>query len=211
MRNLSSLMCFHGDPRNIALLAHWDGFQAIRHTTRSCWVVEVQILNCGKYGALKILPVLFIPLHSVEDVILTRIKEAKTLFLQPLVYELENLFLAGFSVNFAHPPQLISRHLCPNREPVNLRAMLMMITGDHPAQTKIGMFKSSGKNPCRRCLCYSSVENGHYVYGKNMEQIFNPPLRRSSDELYATVRRWKRAPIKWTGKRKNSTGRRYLR
>ena len=70
----------------------------------------------------------------------------------------------------------------------------MMITGDHPAQMKIGMFKSSGKNPCRRCLCYSSVENGHYVYGKNMEQIFNPPLRRSSDELYATVRRWKRAP-----------------
>ena len=90
LRNLSSLMCFEGDPCNIALLAHWDGFQATRHTTRSCRIVEVQILNCRKYGALKILPVLFILL--LTDVILTRIKETKTLFLEHLVDELEISF-----------------------------------------------------------------------------------------------------------------------
>ena len=79
-----------------------------------------------------------------------------------------------------------------NREPVVLRVMFI---GDHPAQTKIGMLKASGKTPCRRCVCYSSLQSGHYVYGNNRQQILDPPHRRSSDELYATVRRWKRAPI----------------
>jgi len=130
----------------------------------------------------------------VEEVFLARIKEAKTLFLQPLVDELEALFLIDFSVNFAHPPQLINRHLCPVRELVVLRVMLMMFTGDHPAQTKIGMLKASRKNPCRRCVCYSSLQSGHYVYGNNRQQILNPPHRRSSDELFATVRQWKQAP-----------------
>ena len=109
--------------------------------------MEIQILNCGKTGSLKILSVLFIPLHLVEDVFLARIKEAKTLFLQPLVDELEALFLTSFSINFAHPPQLINRYLHPNRKPVVLRMMLMMFTRDHPAQTKIGMLKASRKNP----------------------------------------------------------------
>ena len=71
----------------------------------------------------------------------------------------------------------------------------MMFTGDHPAQTKIGMLKSSGKNPCRRCVCYSSLEGGHYVYGNNRQQILNPPRQHSSDELFATMRQWERAPI----------------
>lgn len=157
-------------------------------------MVEVQVLNSGKMGSLNILPVLFIPLHSVEEVFLIRIKEAKTLFLQPLVEELESLFVTGFSANFAYPPQVISRHLCTDRGPVVLRVMLMMVTGDHPAQTKIGMLKASGKAPCRRCVCHSSLLNGHYVYGNNRQQFIEPPPRRSSDELCATVTRWKRAP-----------------
>ena len=140
---------FQGDPCNIALVAHWDDFQATRHMTRRCWVVEVQILNCGRHGSLKILPVLFIPLHSVEEVFLTRINAAKTLFLQPLVNELENLFLTGFNTSFTYPPQVISRHLRLDREPIILRVMLMMFTSDHPTQSsKIEMLKSSRRNPC---------------------------------------------------------------
>jgi len=71
--------------------------------------------------------------------------------------------------------------------------MLMLFTGDHPAQTKIGMLKASGKSPCRRCVCYSTLVGGRYVYRSNRQQLLEPPPRRSSDALYANVRRWKRA------------------
>ncbi|MCO5580896.1 hypothetical protein L7F22_034769 [Adiantum nelumboides] len=37
-----------GDPRNFALLVHWDGFQSSKTTQKNCGVVEVKILNTGK-------------------------------------------------------------------------------------------------------------------------------------------------------------------
>ena len=110
-------------------------------------MVEEQVLNSGKMSSLNILPVLFMPLHSVEEAFLTRIKEAKTLFLEPLIKELESLFVISFSTNFAYPRHVIGRPLCTNSGLVVLRMMLMMVTGDHPAQTKIGMLKASGKAP----------------------------------------------------------------
>jgi hypothetical protein len=187
-------MC-KGVPRNIGLVAHWDGFQLTRHTSRSCWVVEVQILNCGNNGSLNILPVLFIPLYSVDEVYLSRIREEKTLFLQPLVLDLETLFLEGFATTFVYPAQLISRLLSVEmRTPIILRVILMMFTSNRPDQTKIGMLKNSRESPCRRCVYYSSIQNGRYKYGNNRQQFIQGIPRHSSDVLFYTLTKWKHAP-----------------
>ncbi|MCO5591538.1 hypothetical protein L7F22_045524 [Adiantum nelumboides] len=50
-----------GDPRNFALLVHWDGFQSSKTTQKNCGVVEVKILNTGKGSEVRALPVIFIP------------------------------------------------------------------------------------------------------------------------------------------------------
>jgi hypothetical protein len=41
------IVCVHGDPRNFALMAHWDGFQSAHTRQRDCWTLEFFVLNAG--------------------------------------------------------------------------------------------------------------------------------------------------------------------
>lgn len=96
-----------GDPRNFALLAHWDGFQPTRTTYKNCWTLEIKILNGGKASFLAPLPVLFIPLSSTK---LYKQKGTSVMnfFLKPFINEMESLYNEGVQMKFAYNPRLIS-------------------------------------------------------------------------------------------------------
>lgn len=136
-----------GDPRNMALIAHWDGFQTARTTYQNTWTVEIMILNAGRNCSLTPLPVLFIP-SSCKKIVKQKRYELLNYFLEPFIRDLQTLFLEGVLTTYAYPPSLISQWL--SNEQFTLRAMLMMFTGDHPAQCKIGGFKDGGYFACRR-------------------------------------------------------------
>ncbi|KAL3689959.1 hypothetical protein R1sor_016268 [Riccia sorocarpa] len=65
--------------------------------------------------------------------------------------------------------------------------MLVLFTGDHPAQCKFGGFATSGYSGCRRCKMKSricNVPNSRVVvYDSNREQYRHPPARKTVSEL----------------------------
>ncbi|MCO5591018.1 hypothetical protein L7F22_044994 [Adiantum nelumboides] len=71
--------------------------------------------------------------------------------------------------------------------------MVMMVTGDHPAQCKIGMFKNGGSNFCRRDKAQATLKpDGRYVYDENRYQARFPPSHRSFGEMKAALEDAKR-------------------
>lgn len=139
-----------GDPQNIALMAHWDGFQSTTTAHKSTWTVEVQILNARSSVPIPLIPVLFIP--SIDD----DCAEKKALncldaFLEPLIRELEELFVDGVEVEYNYPLDLIDGIGALSERKFQLRAILAIFTGDHPAQCKFGGWNTTGHSACRNC------------------------------------------------------------
>ncbi|MCO5609473.1 hypothetical protein L7F22_063700 [Adiantum nelumboides] len=134
-----------GDPRNFALLVHWDGFQSSKTTQKNCGVVEVKILNTGKGSEVRALPMIFIPFSCKK--IIGSSSKLFHVFLRPLLQELESLFINGIEIHYNYPINSISG-LCnsSSSQTFNARAILMMVTGDHPAQCKIGVSKRVAKH-----------------------------------------------------------------
>jgi hypothetical protein len=165
-----------GDPRNLALAGHWDGFQVSTKKQRGCWVMEIDVLNACTSSSLSLLPVLFIPLGGNPPYIMNRMKANLSAFITPFVKELEALYVYGMQCIFNYPTCRIS-NLLSQSEIVNLRAFFMFMTGDHPAQCKISNLKSLGKAACRRCKMHSELVDGQYVYGQSEVQCMHPPER----------------------------------
>ncbi|MCO5606008.1 hypothetical protein L7F22_060195 [Adiantum nelumboides] len=180
-----------GDPRNVALLLHWDGFQTSRTTQKSCGVVEVLLLNAGPNSSIDVLPVLFIPQSCKNS-----IKNSGDVFstcLTPLVDELEKLFLHGEDVAYEYPVEKIFDSPEGHAKLCKIRAMVMMVTGDQPAQCKIGMFKNGGSNFCRRDKAQATLKpDGRYVYDENRYQARFPPSHRSFGEMKTALEDAKR-------------------
>lgn len=199
----------HGDPRSIALSAHWDGFRISEDTQQSSWVVEVGVLNASTSNPMMLLPVLFIPTRSrtcdttINEALEKQVKKAAIAFLQPFVEELEKVFGDGFKVQYNYPSSCISSQLPhAEEEEDTIRAILMLVIDDHPAQCKLCKLKQSGKSACRRCKMHATLVTQHlvsgerqgkreYVYDQNLQQFDEPPERRISKELFESLCAWK--------------------
>jgi hypothetical protein len=159
------------DPRNIALTAHWDGFTVSKRYNRSRWVLEVSILISETANPIELIPVLFIPttfipkIGSTSTVADKKIKQSMVKLLEPFIKGLHKIYYDGFNVDYPH--SLMVEHFPNIPRDLNIKAMLMLVIGDHPAQCKMGMLKQSGKSACRRCKMKSELRDGCYVYGHN--------------------------------------------
>ncbi|KAL3686430.1 hypothetical protein R1sor_009004 [Riccia sorocarpa] len=178
-----------GDPRNISLLAHWDGFQSASTVFRSTWTVETKILSAGSNSQLPPMPVLFIP-NTKGDT--SSKSEALNACLCPFIAELIDLYVKGVEVEYNYPPELIGEREL--RKTFNLRVILVLFTGDHPAQCKFGGFTTSGYSSCRRCKMVSNLHHGPnarpggvLVYDSNRVQYRHPPERKTVAELRQAV------------------------
>lgn len=94
-------------------------------------------------------------------------------------------------------PSLISEHLSCLPGKVNIRGILMLVTGDHPAQCKIAKLKQSGRSAGRQCKMHAALSNARapsYVCGKNHEQFHIMPQKQTSKEFFASVCNLNRIP-----------------
>ncbi|KAL3697728.1 hypothetical protein R1sor_011804 [Riccia sorocarpa] len=105
------------------------------------------------------MPVLFIPNTKGDP---SNKSEALNACLRPLMAELINLFVNGVDVVYNYPSELIDNRDLPRR--FKLRAMLVLFTGDHPAQCK-----------------------GVVVYDCNRRQYRHPAARKTVTELRQAV------------------------
>lgn len=87
-----------GNPLNLALIGHWDGWQLFGSSLRSCGSVEVSIANMKKEDRNhvdEVYVVGFVPSYAVPN-----IPAALDPFMHPLMNDLCKGFIDGFEVNF---------------------------------------------------------------------------------------------------------------
>ncbi|XP_031549912.1 uncharacterized protein LOC116287378 [Actinia tenebrosa] len=166
-RQVHTSIYTYGDPRNIALIGHWDGWQPFGASGRhSCGAVEVTIANMYKKersSTEEIYVIGFVPSHCLPK------KRPNCLdpFLHPLISEAEELFISGLQVDYS----LGVAGLPPGE--ISLRCLIILWTGDYPGQCEVGKFIKSGIRPCRRdklkgiAVESTSATGVHYYYGDN--------------------------------------------
>ena len=123
-------------------------------------------MNASTSDPIMLLPLLFIPIvHGTRDTTANqdldkKVKRVAIVFLKPFIKELEQLSYKGFKVHYNYPSNKIS-NLIPQTPPEGdtIWAILMLVTRDHPTQSKLCMFKQSGKCACRRCKMHSTLMN----------------------------------------------------
>jgi len=93
----------NGDPCNIALGTHWDGFNVSSKKKQGCWTMEINVLNAGTSSNISLLRILFIPFGGHETYIVEQMKHNIFAFIQPFVEELESLFMQGINCRYNYP------------------------------------------------------------------------------------------------------------
>ena len=192
-------------------MLHWDGFLTAKTSLKSCWAVDLVVLNAGKVEPIGPIPILFIP-SSSEKLIKDADSNLLMFFLEPLIKDLEEIFVKGFPVSYAYPVDAISDKLplISIGEVITLRAMLLLWTGDHPAQCKIGGLKVGGYSCCRRHKVASrwrgipNTKKGLVEYHDNRKQHRYPPIVRTMEDTAVALANWRQLP---EGKEKDLLGR----
>ena len=120
-------------------------------------------------------------------------------FIQPLIIDLEAIYVNGFKVVYNYPMELISDKLpkvCIS-EPIECRAILSIWTGDHPAQTKINGWKLGGYSACRRHKIPSrwrgipNTKKGLVEYHASRQQYRTPPPICRTESIASTLEVWR--------------------
>ncbi|MCO5591271.1 hypothetical protein L7F22_045252 [Adiantum nelumboides] len=186
--------------RHTALQRSWDGDKGVYELTCSECLEDIR---CSKKFQRvptllwEVLLVLFIPESCKKST-----KGSGDVFascLTPLVEELENLFLDGEEVVYEYPVEKIFDNPKGYAKSCKIHVMLMMVTGDHPAQCKIGVFKNGGSEFCRHDKAQATLvkdstkPDGWYVYDGNGYQARFPPPSRTVDKMKAALEDAKRS------------------
>ncbi|MCO5602802.1 hypothetical protein L7F22_056941 [Adiantum nelumboides] len=186
----------------------WDGNdQKVMVAWESCLNEGRKILPRAQYhfvveaGSLVYippgsLPVLFLPLSHKD--LGKKHSDILASFLHPLICDLETSFSEGFDVDYSYPTNAIHTNIQGGL--VRLRTMLMLCTGDHPAQCKLGQLKDGGKSFCRRDKAHIALveeaHGGRYVYDRNSYQGRYPPKKRKVQDMWDAIRASKRCATK---------------
>lgn len=170
----------HGDPRNLAYILHWDGFQPFDGKyNHGSGAIEIQIANMCKENRQKkseIFVVGFVPAYLLPE----RRPISLDPFLSPFLDDIEDGFINGIEVEYK-----LSLPQFPAGQTI-LRHLVLCVTADHVAVCEICKAIFCGKNPCRRCKCGSTldVNSNHYYYGEYRKSAKYPwPKRNLADEI----------------------------
>ena len=152
----------HGDPRNVAYILHWDGFQSFSgKENHDCGALEVQIATMCKDERCKseeVFVVGFVPCYLLPN------KRPLPLdpFLAAFIEEIKTGFIEGIEVNYSLDTPW------EKAGPTKLRHLVLLCTADYPAMCELCKSQFCGKSPCRRCECgykRTSEEATTYYYG----------------------------------------------
>ena len=89
-------------------------------------------------------------------------------FLKPFLEDIADSFINGFAIPISKPRN-IGTFVLP--EEIIVRMVLILMTGDHPAQCETGKFLNQDKAGCRRCHVIGKLSenpgNNRVYYGDN--------------------------------------------
>jgi len=169
-----------GDPRNIALMGHWDGWYPFHSkSSHSCGAIDVSVVNMSKAdrcSTSEVYIVGFVPCYQVPN----KRPCALDPFLEPLVGDLEDSFMKGTKVHYER-----GFGGCTCGEAI-VRCMLLLWTGDLPAPCEVGKFINCGILPCRRhSLRGTNIAGGstYYIGGNRYRARFPVPPRNLEDDV----------------------------
>ena len=138
-----------GDPRNQALIIHEDVWKCFSTAQSSMAAITITHACTNKLDSSSVNYSHVYSFISTDQ--LPRDAPHKyDAFFEPLIDELEYLFIEGEQVFFSKTiPELNSDDSCPT-----LRAIQLLITADSKAHHEIGLTSAGGHKGCRRCqLC----------------------------------------------------------
>lgn len=98
-------------------------------------------------------------------------------FLQPLITEIEDLYLYGVEVYFKSAVPGFS----PADDLAILRAVPLLVTADLRAHSEMGLTSAGGRMGCRRCEVVGEYvpSSNHYYYGNFLQRYYNRTEQRT--------------------------------
>lgn len=147
----------------------------------------MKILNASSSAKLPDMPILFIP--NTKEGVTQKVDLLETC-IEPFVQECQLLFVDGIEVDYCYSVDMIEGAQNLEKK-FTMRVMLVLFSGDHPAQCKFGGFTNGGKSGCRRCRPLTQWKatpgvgvGGMLVYGENRRQQRFPIARKTAEELH---------------------------
>ena len=103
--------------------------------------------------------------------------------MKPFLEEIKDIFINGLTISISNP-RVIRNISLP--ETMVIRVVLVLITGNHPAQCETGKFLNQGKAGCRRChftwIHSQNPDNHRMYYGNNRYHVRYPFAKRKLTE-----------------------------
>ena len=126
-----------GNPFNLGLIGHWDGWQPFGTVTRGSGAIEVHLANLPKeirssvdeVYVIGFVPVCLLPHQNLDP------------FFKPFLEEIKDIFINGLTIPVSNP-RVIGNITLP--ETMVIREVLVLMTGDHPTQCETGKFLNQG-------------------------------------------------------------------
>ena len=160
-----------GDPRNQAILIHEDGWAphstSSRHSIAAITITKGCMSKLDRCANKSAQVYSFVPVDQLPRECPHKLDG----FLQPLLTELEDLYLYGLEVYF--------KSEIPGYSPADdlaiLRAIPLLVTADLRAHSEMGLTSAGGRMGCRRCEVIGQYlpSSNHYYYGNIFYRYHN--------------------------------------
>ena len=103
-------------------------------------------------------------------------------FLEPLMVELEELYIDGMEVLFS-----MSVEAYPPNDCVTLRVVQLLFTADMVAHAEIGLQSSSGYKGCRYCEVEAEYNDNHCHFDNFQQRYTTPAEPRSAVKVLSAI------------------------
>lgn len=166
---------FKGDPRNQAIIIHMDGWNphvsSAKHSITAINITHATMCKSLRADAKNVRVYSFIPSYQLPR----NCPHKYDAFLQPLLEEIEELYINGSEVVFAK-----SVDDYPSNDICTLRLIPLLFTADMIAHAEIGLVSCSGYKGCRRCDVTSEYINSHCRFCNFQKRYTYPCKRRTA-------------------------------
>ena len=183
-----------GDPRNQAIIAHYDGWNPNNTSSRNSIAsltispacsTKADRAMCENASVYSFIPVSSLPPgqpHKYDS------------FLRPLIDEIEELYIDGQEVFFKSEVSDFS----PANDFPTLRALVLLVAADSKAHAELGLTKAGGKYGCRRCGVEGTyvASRKHYYYGDFHRRFYHPAEPRTAEKNRANGKAVDDAPTR---------------
>lgn len=185
--NLLEQRYMRGDPRNQAIIIHEDGWAphstSAKHSTAAITITKGCMSKQDRSKNKNAQVYSFIP----ADQLPTDSPHKMDAFLEPLISEIEDLYMNGLEVFFKSEVHGFS----PANDCALLRVVPLLCTADLRGHSEIGLTSAGGRKGCRRCEVVGQYapESCHYYYGNFQYRYHYPPALRTAQSNRASGKR----------------------